>query len=1000
MNCLLRQTLNILFILTTCGFHQVASAQDQDLIDSLEAIIQDPTMSDSLVAEAYKGIIRNLIEQADGEQPLEYLERLHRFSEEASYPDGMLKVYFYTAYYYYRRGKHDSVLVYTERLANLAEEMGRQREYAQALNRLAVTSYVIGQHEKSREYFEASQEISREIGNSMLQLSNNLGQATLEKTLGNHDLALAKYLAIDSMFGSEPERDHYRVGLALHNIGLTYLEFMEDSEKAMHYLERARDEYSLMNRQTGEIPSVNVEIARIHVQNGEYATADSLFSTSLQAFREIGHAKKIGETAMKYGTFKMDRDQFDEAESLLKEAESSYEDLQAPVSLSDVFHQLGMLYHHTGRNQEAIRYLDKALAQEIPEGQKQKSRRSLANVLSGQSEYQEAFQALDAYVSQQDSINEAELKEALQEMQIKYETSQKEQEILSLQYQQAQQRNRNQRNLLGSIGLLAVLGAMSFAFYYRARQRKRAHAKLQELDQLKSRLFANISHEFRTPLSLIKGPVDLVLRDDDVGDDVKQKLNVVQRNSVRLTQLIDSVSELARLDAGKVSLKVRAGDLTEHLRIIAASFESLAQSRGCTFNVSITADSEPRYYDPDIIETILYNLLSNAFKYAPEGTVELTYQYEADQASISVADDGPGLSEEDQQRVFDRYFRVENHQQQVEGIGIGLAVSHELAKLHHGHLSVKSELGKGSTFSLGFPVSASAYAATEISTGGAKPVQSRKVAVTAAAEPSEANLLPMHEDEQVILLAEDNPDMRAHLHQLFADEYRILLAKDGQEGVEMAKKFVPDLVISDLMMPHLNGMEFLRQLREDTKTSHIPFIMLTANRLEEAKLGSIYHGVDDFMTKPFSIDEIRLKVENLIRLRHQLREKFAETSVIDSTKLAANDTDKEFWNQVKAVINENLANAEFTTEDFAKAMYMSRMQLHRKLKALTGTSAASFMRTQRLQAAAQMLKNNNVRVTDIAFDLGFTSPFYFSKCFKEEFGVAPRDYAKQTGIIR
>jgi len=472
---------------------------------------------------------------------------------------------------------------------------------------------------------------------------------------------------------------------------------------------------------------------------------------------------------------------------------------------------------------------------------------------------------------------------------------------------------------------------------------------------LKSKLFANISHEFRTPLSLIKGPVDLVLKEEEIEESVRRKLTVVQRNSVRLTRLIDSVSELARLDAGKIHLKVRSAKLSDHLRVIAASFESLAQSRGCTFKVSIAEDRSDSHYDPELIETITYNLLSNAFKYAPQDKVELKYESKLDRALITVSDNGPGLTESDQKRVFVRYFRVENQAYHTEGIGIGLALSHELAKLHHGQLSVASALGKGSVFKLDFPVSRISYSPEEMALETFSVTASSKVTFAGNDATSRQTSTPMHEDESVILLVEDNPDMRTHLQQLFSNDYRIIMAVDGEQGLEMAQEYVPDLVISDLMMPRMDGKEFLKELRSDIKTSHIPFIMLTANQLEQEKLSSIQYGVDDFMTKPFSIDEIKLKVENLIRLRQQLRQKYAESNVVNVEKLAANDADARFWQQVKEVMNEQLDNSDFSAEDFARACHMSRMQLHRKLKALTGWSAADFVRHQRVEAAAQML---------------------------------------------
>ncbi|NND07309.1 MAG: response regulator, partial [Saprospiraceae bacterium] len=971
-----------------------APSQDEAFIDSLENIIQSPASSDSLIAEAYKHIANHLIQETSTDRALDYLRRLERFSLATPYPEGMLKVNFYKAYYHYRRGRHDSVMIYTGKLADVARQLDKPREEALALNRMALTSNVIGKHEEAFRFFKESHKVNEKANDSILQLTNFLGMATLEKSRGNYDLAIKRYLTIDSLYGHHAKRDHYRIGLAHHNIGLIYLEFMKEMEKALSYLTRAKAEYNLMNQKAGEIPSVDVEIARIHISKGNYRLADSLFRNSLGEFRRTGHKKKIGETAMKYSALKIQQEKYLEAEELLEEAESEYVNLNAPFSLSDIYHELGLLKRKLGKNSEAMNYFEKAIGLDLKPYQKQKSIRALAQVQYQKGEFKMAFESLESYLINQDSINEAQLKEALQEAEVRYESSQKQQEILALQYHQAEQRSKNVRSLFVAGGLLIMLAVVTFVFYYRARQRRKTNAKLRELDDLKSKLFANISHEFRTPLSLIKGPLDLILQEEVVAK-VREKLEVVRRNSVRLTHLIDSVSELAQLDAGKINLKVHVAKLSDHLKVMAASFESLAQSKGCTFRINIVEDQSDSHYDPQIVETIIYNLLSNAFKYAPEGEVEIKYDRDGDRASISVKDHGPGLSTEDQERVFDRYFRVENREHYSEGIGIGLALSHELAKLHHGELSLVSELNTGSTFTFIFPIGEESYTAQEISQ--VSPIgSSGQQPIAETLSDGAIKMPPMHEDELVILLVEDNPDMRAHLQQLFSDDYRILLAADGIQGMEMAARFVPDLVISDLMMPNMDGRELLLRLRGDPKTSHIPFIMLTANQLDQEKLESIQAGVDDFMTKPFSIDEIRVKVENLIRLRQRLREKYAGSSVVDAEKIAANDIEQQFWSQVKEVINENLDNVDFSMGDFARAMHMSRMQLHRKLKALTGTSAAAFLRSQRIKAAAQMLKQNNSSVTDVAFDVGFSSPFYFSKCFKEQYGMAPREYAKSA----
>jgi signal transduction histidine kinase/DNA-binding response OmpR family regulator len=864
---------------------------------------------------------------------------------------------------------------------------------AKAYNRMGVTSGVMGQMALSRQYHEKSNEVARMINDTALQVSNMIGQALADKLEGKYASALQKYFQTDSLVRLTRESDQYRIGLINHNIGLIYLEFMDDPGKAIEYLQLAKIAYGKMTRTTGEISSIDAALARVYVKMNKANVADSLFSSALITFRSIGHTKKIAETALAYSALKQSTGEMKEAKALLDETKDIYESLSLPGPLANVHHQLGLFYRATNNLPASIDHFAEAYEMEPTEAIKLKSLKELAESLRLNGSFVAAYDSLQSYLKLQEKLQSSELKADLQEAETRYQSSQKEQEILNLKFQQAQQHARNQQILFIITLVLLSLCVLVIVLYLRARHRRKAHAQLAELDKLKSKLFANISHEFRTPLSLIRGPIDFILKKENVSTEVNAQLEIVQRNTGRLAHLIDSINDLAKLDAQKIKLAVKTGDLSAHLRIMAASFESLAESGQCVFETHLQNTSALVCYDPGVVETIIYNLLSNAFKYTPKGRVDLSYTQLDNQAMIMVEDNGIGLSKEDQAKVFERYFRADNTQVSVEGIGIGLALSAELAKLHHGKIDVQSSLGKGSRFTLSFPIRETAYAAGEKS-----PVEGPKKNFTAASyslsSVTETLGQKVHEDESLILLVEDNPDMRNYLEQLFQGDYRILTAKNGKEGLKKAIEFIPDLIISDLMMPKMDGQEFLQQLRSDSKTSHIPFIMLTANHLEGEKLKSLQQGVDDFMTKPFSIDEILLKVQNLIQLRQQLQKKYSETSVIDPTKLAANDADARFWDEIKKVVNDNLANAEFDSSDFARAMHMSRMQLHRKLKALTGLSTAHFVRSQRLATAATLLEKNLGNVSEIAYDVGFTSPFYFSKCFKETYGVAPRDYAK------
>jgi signal transduction histidine kinase/DNA-binding response OmpR family regulator len=567
--------------------------------------------------------------------------------------------------------------------------------------------------------------------------------------------------------------------------------------------------------------------------------------------------------------------------------------------------------------------------------------------------------------------------------------------------------------------------------------------KLHEVDQIKSRFFANISHEFRTPLTLILGPLERLLAGDWQGNPHEQ-YGLMHRSAKRLLHLINQLLDLSKLEEGSMPLRAKPENLIHLLKFIVASFASLAERKQILLRLDASAlpksdgsEVEPLvvYLDRDKFEKCMNNLLANAIKFTPAGgevSVAVAVAGGSDQngdgrgekgegrrvmgekrlspiafrpshftfVQIAIKDTGIGIPADQLDKIFDRFYQVADertstHTHKREGTGIGLALTKELIELHRGKIHVESELGKGSTFIVRLPLGKEHLKPEEIvEASDQSSVASDQLPVSGVEHPaSSIQDQASCDEQQVILIVEDNLDMRVHIRDLLHQSYRIIDAGDGTEGLEKAAAAIPDLIISDVMMPEMDGFEFCRRIKTDERTSHIPVILLTARASERSKLEGLETGADDYLTKPFNANELRIRANNLIEQRRQLRERFSREVTLQPKDIAITTADELFLQRVMAIIDKHLSDPDFSVEAFAQEFRMSRVQLHRKIKALTDQSPREFIRTLRLRAAAKLLEQGKFTVTEIAYEVGFNNLSYFAKCFREEFGVLPSEYS-------
>lgn len=577
-------------------------------------------------------------------------------------------------------------------------------------------------------------------------------------------------------------------------------------------------------------------------------------------------------------------------------------------------------------------------------------------------------------------------------LEAQHQNDKKEQEIALLKSEKAlnAQKQKNQRNLLlGGLGITSIAGLFLFFMY---RNRQKTNSKLKELDALKSNFFANISHEFRTPLTLISSPIDDILTDDSISDKNRQQFTVAKQNSERLLSLVNQLLDLSKIDAGQLKLNLQEGNVLQLIAALSESFDHSATQKNIRLNLNIKQREENVWFDKDAVEKITVNLLSNALKYTPEnGSVVCNAYIENHQLILQVKNTGTGLTYEESNHVFDRFYQTN---EQNQGTGIGLALVKELVELHKGTIEVISTPNEWTIFNVTLSIDKNSFKnVTILSTDESESnIEAPIISNTIFEDDNEF----VDSELPILLIVEDNNDLRHLLKQIFEDNYTVISAPNGKLGVELALEHIPDIIISDIMMPEKDGVELTNDLKNDERSAHIPIILLTAKADVESKFTGIDTGADDYITKPFDKKLLALKVEKLIESRRKLQSRYSQEVILLPKDIAITNLDELFLEKVQVVLDQNLVESSFSIEDFSKAVGMSRMQLHRKIKALTGLSASEFIRSQRLKLAAALLKKSDINISQVGYTVGFNDHAYFSKCFKETYKCTPTEYAKKS----
>lgn len=782
----------------------------------------------------------------------------------------------------------------------------------------------------------------------------------------------------------------------LVSISEIYLHQGNDSS-ALRYAKQAMQISKETNNKTLEAYSYN-SLGNVYKHKNEYERAINCYKATTYDFCDTCPPIEKHNATISIGDCFLELNNREKALEYYIKSFSSENEILCNMQLAISNLKLGNYYRYTDRS-TAYKYYQKAYSY-INDGIYYKISKTISDSLCSfhleDGDYKKAFAYKSFSSRMADSINKYMQEAALAEWETKFEF-----ERINNENSKKLAQQEIQRNGAFIISVLLIIIVLVILINYRRKQKdnkllisqkeeiKNVSRQLHESDQAKLTIFTNISHELRTPLTLILSPLQKLLKEEK-NEKLKQTYSLIIRNSYTLQSLIEKLLDVAKIHKTGLSIIRQLHDLGDQIKVLASMFDSLAEEKNIDFSISITPDDLIFNYDAQRMEQIINNLLSNAFKFVhANGKISITVIRQNETAVIKVFDTGIGITENNLQKVFDRFYQTDTTQtQHIGGSGIGLSLVKELVELHQGNVYATSDIGKWTEFTVIIPIIKS-----ESEAKPQKYLPSTAMDISPLHKNTKSNV-KTQKHKETILLVEDNEDLRAYLSSSLSEKYNVLEARNGVEGIVFAKKEIPDIIISDIMMPQADGFQLTSKIRKQIETCHIPIILLTAKAQHNSKIEGLERGANDYIYKPFDEEEILLKVKNILLNRQKLQDKFQTQTLACPSSVNEKSMDDKFIIKLVSIIEQDISNTELNVNFLAKNICLSRQQLYRKLKAITGKTPREFIRSIRLKRAAQLIEQNTGSIGEIAYRAGFDNLSYFSKRFKEEFGKLPSEYGK------
>lgn len=820
---------------------------------------------------------------------------------------------------------------------------------------LAVILNSDGEYFKSYNAYNRSKNIFETIDNKrgLARVHNGLG--ILHKNLNKFKQSLNHYTISAKI--SKELKDSIRESWVYLNLG-GMLETQDSLDLAKIYLKKS--EKILVELNDSNLINCYINLGEVLNKEKKYDSAFYYYNKSYKISKNYGDPSDKFHARSHLGNFLFEQNRILEAEPLILEAKK-IADNQNNINFISIDNRaefaklLSNLYARKGDNETALLMLNQYVNYET------ETKREQSN----------------------NELNRFEFERSIMESSVE---------------------QKRRTFILYSELVLLLISLLFIATFYRSyKHKQKANLLLTEMDELKTRLYSNITHELRTPLTLILGPLEQILSSETRKKFTHKQVKMMLKNAKSLLNMINQMLDLSKIEAKGVTLELVERDINKYIRTRFAAFASLAQHKSISYKYSLLKEKNIRIFDATKIEKIINNLISNAIKFTPQnGEISCYTNFsEHNILELIVHDSGKGIPKNELDIIFDRFHQVENSEMSnTIGTGIGLSLTKELIELMHGKIKVESELGKGTKFIVRLPLGTEHLNKKEYHL-----IQNYNPDIPETFEVEESVEetadRPNYQDSKNgstnlphVLVTEDQSDIREFIAENLKKCFNVEQAENGKIGLKKAIENIPDLVITDIVMPEMDGIEFCRNLKTDEKTSHIPVIMLTGKSSIDDRIKGLETGADAYLNKPFNIKELKLRVRKLIEQRQKLRERFANNLTLEPKDIAITSADENFISRVMEIIEKNIGNSEFEVRQFQDEMLMSRMQLFRKIKALTNQTPGEFVRTIRLKRAASLMQQNFGNIAQITFEVGFNNPSYFAKCFKELFGKLPSKYIK------
>lgn len=923
----------------------------------------------------------------------------------------------------------------------LSEKIDFNKGNAKSYERIGNVYFHLGKKAEAQSNYCKALEVLNNYPEDDIAGSVYYNLSNLQYELGNYD---------STLFYTEKAKQHY---IAANDSGGYAICLFMDAEiydqqgnyyKSLKNKLAALEVFKQQDMKLWETDCL-MSIAGIYAMRGEYEKSLDIYQQCLQQYRELNDKKFecvalrcIGFQYSNLKDYRQSISYLDQSIALSREKGFTPEETKSTSRKADVLMNagnhaeaekwytyslklsnqitdnyynarnlagIGHALIYQGKPREAINKLNKSLSisQDIDNATLKKDIfKFLAMANDSIGNIDEAYTAYKKYRAYNDSIIKEETSRQLSETKAEYDIEKAENEIALLEKEKATSENIRKLTVTG--WALTALSALLLIFFlvYKYRKNRQLLAKEKEIDKMKSRFFADISHEFRTPLTLILGPLGK-LKNENRLLPFKQDLGLIEKNAKRLLHLINQILDLSKIESGKYELHIQRNEFITFLKRIFYTYESYAEIKNISYNLLLPEGTVVADFDDVNLETVFNNLLSNALKFEPkEGYVEVNVGATDQKIQVTILNRGAFINSEIQDKIFTRYFSSPNDMA-GSGTGIGLALVKELIEMHQGTIQMESSVERGTAFHISFPRYSFPVSTVPFYKKNNRSLFPKKQTRSHSwpeqiwkVTKEKSNFANNTKEVPVALVIEDNREVNNFIQECLKSEFRVVSSEDGNSGVKVAIEQIPDIIISDVMMPGISGIEVCNELKKNEITSHIPIILLTAKASPESKIEGLKSKADDYLSKPFIPEELLTRMHNLLDNRKLMQKKYSgvHTSTISIT--TEKSMDQVFLEKINELIANNMANENFNVEECCKRAGISRSQLHRKLIALTGISASEYIRNYRLEKAMDMLKNNIGTASEVAYMVGFQSPIYFTKCFRDYYNVTPGSVRKST----